>query len=279
MGCHICDKKNDINIEQINDNRFNNENENLNNSFFSINEPNNLNVNMNENKAFKISLNNNKINKNNNFDKTNSFNSTNHTISNPQKVSLESLRMLMLNEINLSREFPNKIPEKIEKYINNIGKNSKNEFYIKVDNYNKIKLFKGIESIKECKNYLQKLTKFPPLELKYELTFPFPGNKDYTNNLNNINLEDSINENYLTQTLQNLTNELKLKNIEIVNFHYDIMNYNIELSVLLQILDDTNSQFQRRKNIFIKDAKYIGINVGRINESLFCYYLSFGKDA
>ena len=279
MGCHICDKKNDINIEQINDNKFNNENENLNNSFFSINEPNNLNVNMNENKAFKISLNNNKINKNNNFDKTNSFNSTNHTISNPQKVSLESLRMLMLNEINLSREFPNKIPEKIEKYINNIGKNSKNEFYIKVDNYNKIKLFKGIESIKECKNYLQKLTKFPPLELKYELTFPFPGNKDYSNNLNIINLEEAINENYLTQTLKNLSDDLKSKNIEIVNFHYDIMNYNIELSVLLQILDDTNSQFQRRKNIFIKDAKYIGINVGRINESLFCYYLSFGKDA
>ena len=278
MGCHICDKKNEINIEQINDNKFNNENENLNNSFFSINEPNNLNVNMNENKAFKISLNNNKINKNN-FEKTNSFNSTNHTISNPQKVSLESLRMLMLNEINLSREFPKKIPEKIEKYINNIGKNSKNEFYIKVDNYNKIKLFKGIETIQDCKNYLQKLKEFPPLELKYELTFPFPGNKDYSNNLNIINLEEAINENYLTQTLKNLSDDLKSKNIEIVNFHYDIMNYNIELSVLLQIIDDTNSQFQRRKNIFIKDAKYIGINVGRINESLFCYYLSFGKDA
>ena len=185
----------------------------------------------------------------------------------------------MLNEINLSREFPKKIPEKIEKYINNIGKNSKNEYYIKVDNYNKIKLFKGIETIQDCKNYLQKLKEFPPLELKYELTFPFPGNKDYSNNLNIINLEEAINENYLTQTLKNLSDDLKSKNIEIVNFHYDIMNYNIELSVLLQIIDDTNSQFQRRKNIFIKDAKYIGINVGRINESLFCYYLSFGKDA
>ncbi len=56
------------------------------------------------------------------------------------------------------------------------------------------------------------------------------------------------------------------------------MNSNIELSVLLQIIDDTNSQFQRRKNIFLKDAKYIGINVGRINESLFCYFLIFAKD-
>ena len=279
MGCHICDKKNDINIEQINDNRFNNENENLNNSYFSINEPNNCNVNINENKAFKIYLNNNKINKCNLFEKTNSFNSTNHTISNPQKVSLESLRMLMLNEINFSREFPNKISEKIEKYINNIGKNAKNEYYIKVDNYNKIKLFKGIETINDCKNYLQKLKKFPPLELKYELTFPFPGNKNYSNNINVINLEESINENYLTQTLQNLSEELKLKNIEIVNFHYDIMNYNIEHSVLLQIIDDTNSQFERIKNIFIKEARYIGINIGRISENLFCYYLSFGKDA
>ena len=56
------------------------------------------------------------------------------------------------------------------------------------------------------------------------------------------------------------------------------MNSNIELSVLLQIIDDTNSQFQRRKNIFMKDGKYIGINIGKVNESLYCYFLVFGKD-
>ena len=277
MGCHICDKKNEINIEQINDNKYNNEIENLNNSYFSINEPNNFNPNINENKAFKISLNNNKINKNN-FEKTNSFNSTNHTISNPQKVSLESLRMLMLNEINLSREFKKKIPEKIEKYINNIGKNSKNEYYIKVDNYNKIKLFHGIEMFENCIKYLDTIEENKPFELKNELTFPFPGNKDFQNLTYNISLEEAINENYLTSTLMKLTNDLKIKNIEVVNFHYDIMNSNIELSVLLQIIDDTNSQFQRRNNIFDKTIKYIGINVGRVNESLFCYYLLFGKD-
>ena len=87
-----------------------------------------------------------------------------------------------------------------------------------------------------------------------------------------------MNEKYLTDTLKKLKNELILKNIDIINFHYDIMNSNIELSVLLQIVDDTNSMFQRRKNIFNKNHKYIGLNIGKIEGGLFCYYLLFGKD-
>ena len=268
MGCNVCNNKNDLNVEQLNENKYNN-NEDYNNSFLSIINPNNNKENNNENQIIKIPSNINKKDKENIIEKTNSFNSTNHTFN--QKISLDNLRMLMLNEINLSREFPKKIPEKIEKYENNIGKNTKNEYYIKVDNYNKIKLFKGIEIINNCKIFLNNLEELFPYILKNELTFPF-------NNNNNLNLEETISEFNLTKTLTQLSKELKLKKIEIINFHYDIMNSNIELSVLLQIIDDTNSQFQRRKNIFLKDAKYIGINVGRINESLFCYFLIFAKD-
>jgi hypothetical protein len=36
--------------------------------------------------------------------------------------------------------------------------------------------------------------------------------------------------------------------------------------------------FQRRKNIFNKNNKYIGLNIGKIEGGLFCYYLLFGKD-
>ena len=278
MGCHICDNKSEINIEQINENNSNNDFENVNNSIFSIDNENNLNINANKDKIIKISTNKNLINKYNNFDKANTTNSTNNTLLNSQKISLENLRMLMLNEINLSRKNPKKIRKKVEKYIKNIGKNSKNEYYIKVDNYNKIKLFHGIEMFENCIKYLDTIEENNPFELKNELTFPFPGNKDFQNLTYIISLEEAINENYLTSTLMKLTNDLKIKNIEVVNFHYDIMNSNIELSVLLQIIDDTNSQFQRRNNIFDKTIKYIGINVGRVNESLFCYYLLFGKD-
>ena len=51
-----------------------------------------------------------------------------------------------------------------------------------------------------------------------------------------------------------------------------------ELSVLLQVVDDTNSMCQRRNNILSKSSKYIGINVGKISNGLYCFYLLFGKD-
>ena len=84
---------------------------------------------------------------------------------------------------------------------------------------------------------------------------------------------------FITKTM--MSNKFVYKTHKFVEYDssfYDIMNSNVELSVLLQIIDDTNSQFQRRNNIFDKTIKYIGINVGRVNESLFCYYLLFGKD-
>ena len=272
MGCHFCDKKNELNIDQINENRLNNNNESLNNILFNINSQNN------DNKIFKKSSNNLKIK--DNYEKSNSFNSTNNTLFNTQKNSLENLKILMLNEINFSRKNPKKIIQRIDKYKTNIHKNSKNEYYIKVDIYNKIKLFKGIEIFENCKNYLNNIKEIlSPFELKNELTFPFPTLRDSNNIIiNTISFEEAMNEKYLTDTLKKLKNELVLKNIDLINFHYDIMNSNIELSVLLQIIDDTNSQFQRRKNIFMKEGKYIGINIGKINESLYCYFLVFGKD-
>ena len=186
---------------------------------------------------------------------------------------LESLRNLMLNEINNSRKNPLNIISKIEKYYDMINISKKNEYYIKIDKKNKIKLYKGKKSFDQCKNYLKNLNSLPNFILKNEMTFPFPEK-------NNITIEECTNEFYLNKTLKIINEELE-KNfkITIINFHYDIMNNNTELSVILQIVDDTNSMFHRRNNIFNKEAKYIGINVGKISENLFCYYLLFGKDS
>ena len=93
-----------------------------------------------------------------------------------------------------------------------------------------------------------------------------------------MKLNNCISESYQNQILTKIKNDLLKYNIQVNNFHYDIMNSNIELSVLLQIVDDTNSMFQRRKNIFGKNIKYIGLNIGKIENGLYCYYLLFGKD-
>ena len=63
-----------------------------------------------------------------------------------------------------------------------------------------------------------------------------------------------------------------------VNFHYDIMIPNPELSVMLQVVDDTNSSYQRRNNIFNEDVQYVGISLGKIHNDLLCFYFVFGKD-
>ena len=275
MGeCHCCSRKGELNFNEIEeeqiekiDNRINkkgtiqnnNYYTNINLNYVSSQEKNNISDLLQNN--YNISYSNNNIN--NNFDFSNSFYFKNK----------ESLKILMLNEINNSRKNPLSVIPKIEKYYQFIDKSNKNEYYIKVDKKKKIRLYKGRNIFIQCENYLKKLTSFSPYILKNEMSFPFPKNE------NKISIEDCTNEFYLSKTLKNKNEEMEKKyNIKIINFHYDIMTSNIELSVILQIVDDTNSMFQRRNNIFRKDAKYIGINIGKISDDLFCYYLLFGKD-
>ena len=198
----------------------------------------------------------------------------NHNFTKGKKSSLlESLRNSMLNEINNSRYNPLNLISKIQKYSQLIHISKKNCFYIKVDEKNKIKLYKGIKLFEQCEIYLKGLNSFPPFLLRNEMTFPFPEIK------NKISIKECTNQFYLNKTLKKINENLeKNYNISIINFHYDIMTSNTELSVVLQIVDDTNSNFHRRNNIFRKEGKYIGINVAKISEELFCYYLLFGKD-
>ena len=201
------------------------------------------------------------------------------TVNNIQNINyefsnqLEELRIQMIIEINNIRNNPQSLIPKIEKYKSKIS-NCGNQIFIIIDRENKLKLSKGKIIFESCKSYLEKKKSVSSLYLKNELTFPFPENGENSE----MKLEDCISEKYLTPTLIKIKNNILKYNIEINDFHYDIMNSNIELSVLLQIVDDTNSMFQRRKNIFNKNNKYIGLNIGKIEGGLFCYYLLFGKD-
>ena len=257
MGCKICSNKSEIKLD---------------NSFEKLDKTTiqrNLNYLLNNESKLgnKIIL----------FDSKSSSNqgNTNHLENNLEESSyLETMRESMFNEINLMRKNPRIIIEKINKYSPFISTSKKNCF-IQVDNHNKIKLNKGKSIFDSCKSFILNKKPLPEFILKNELTFPFPSHDfEYID----IENHDFINKNYISLTLQKIQNQLMYQNIELVNFHYDIMNSNIELSVILQIVDDTNSCFQRRNNILNKYSKYIGINIGKMKNGLYCYYLLFGKD-
>ena len=176
----------------------------------------------------------------------------------------------------------NRTDIKLDKIPNNENALSiRNLNYLSINkqkhNNNKIMLNKGKIFFENCKSFFSKKKPISEFILLNELTFPFPIHSEF----DFIDEENSnfINENYLTLTLKKIKKELNDKNLELVNFHYDIMNSNVELSVLLQFVDDTNSLFQRRNNLLSKISKYIGINIGKIENGLYCYYLLFGKDS
>ena len=302
MGeCQCCSRKGEVNLNEME----NNENEQIisnsinkkgtiqnNNYFTNINlnyinsqQKNGISNLLNNNYNMSYTQNNIKNQPFDLFSSSHSFNNKenkqlsskgqkiNYINPNEKSSLLESLRNLMLKEINNSRKNPLSVIPKIEKYFQYIDVSHKNECFIRVDEKNKIRLYKGKNLFIQCQNFLKKLSSLPSFILKNEMTFPFPEIK------NKISINECTNEFYLSKTLKAINEEMEKKNnIKILNFHYDIMTSNTELSVVLQIVDDTNSLFQRRNNIFRKDGKYIGINVGKISDDLFCYYLLFGKD-
>ena len=267
MGCKPCTEKNIINYDKESINEKNEFSNKINLNYIALKTDEYI-QNFSNKKSFKE-----KNLSNFSSDCTNHIRGNIYNLNYEFSNKLEELRIQMIIEINNIRNNPQSLIPKIEKYKSKIS-NCGNQIFIIIDRENKLKLSKGKIIFESCKSYLEKKKSVSSLYLKNELTFPFPENGENSE----MKLEDCISEKYLTPTLIKIKNNILKYNIEINNFHYDIMNSNIELSVLLQIVDDTNSMFQRRKNIFNKNHKYIGLNIGKIEGGLFCYYLLFGKD-
>ena len=267
MGCKPCTEKNIINYDKESINEKNELSNKINLNYIALKTDEYI-QNFSNKKSFKE-----KNLSNFSSDCTNHIRGNIYNLNYEFSNKLEELRIQMIIEINNIRNNPQSLIPKIEKYKSKIS-NCGNQIFIIIDRENKLKLSKGKIIFESCKSYLEKKKSVSSLYLKNELTFPFPENGENSE----MKLEDCISEKYLTPTLIKIKNNILKYNIEINNFHYDIMNSNIELSVLLQIVDDTNSMFQRRKNIFNKNHKYIGLNIGKIEGGLFCYYLLFGKD-
>lgn len=178
----------------------------------------------------------------------------------------------MLKEINNVRMNPLSYIDKIEHYKKYITTRNGHTFLLNNNNSNKvnINLHKGIDAFNECISFLKNLSeskvKLSPLIMKEELKIPFPINSP----------EICTHKDYLKNILQFKTEENREK-FRIIDFHYDICYSDIELSTLLQIVDDTNSNYQRRKNIFNPKARYVGITEGSMLDSMKCYYLLFAE--
>ena len=181
---------------------------------------------------------------------------------------IENFKCRFLKEINYARTNPQSYIPKIKKLMRSIH-NTPNGLCLRVDQRINIKLLTGRRAFESCIKFLEKQRALQPLFSKDEIAIDFPFERP--------DLCD--NQFYLTQMLDKKKQELKNENMKIVNFHYDLIIPNPELSVLMQLIDDTNSKYQRRLNIFNEDAKYIGISIGKKSEGVICFYSLFAKDA
>ena len=188
-----------------------------------------------------------------------------HTVS-----SLMTPCMSMLKIINQARTNPLSLIDKIEHLKHNIYYNKvHHSHYLQVEDQ-RILLHKGIESFDNCISYLKSLSTQPPVKPlvpKEELKMPFPSH------CSSICIE----ANYLKNLILLKSSEIEPQ-YTILDFHYDICVCDSEISTLLQIVDDTDDNYQRRKNIFNINAHFIGISEGKLHDNkLSCYYLLFAK--
>ncbi len=179
----------------------------------------------------------------------------------------------MLREINLIRKNPTIYVNKIKDFMKYIITDKETDRkYILVNKHTKIKLMKGEEAFLECLNFIDEFDKklklnnksLSELELKEELKFPFP----------NDDPEKCINKDYIKENLLLLKKNLE-KNFKIKGFHYDLSTNDPEISTILQLVDDNNSRGKRRNMLLDENIKYIGINIGKLKDNLFCIYLMF----
>jgi len=262
MGCAICqyseDKKGNVFVIQDSTNESSRK-ENINNIFReNSNNESNSEKTKSKSKNYYNFIN---TNQQNNIANNNNINNSDNNINYTNKYS-----NLMLNEINFARTNPIKYISKIEKYKKNII-NRNGQFFLQIENNISLLLNKGIESFNNCIEFLKKQEKLKlePLIMKEELIVPFPNNSP----------QICVTRDYLQNILLYKNAEISTK-YKIIDFHYDLSIPNVEISTLMQIIDDTNKNYQRRKNIFNQKAKYIGISCGSY-QGIFCFYLMFSE--
>lgn len=179
----------------------------------------------------------------------------------------------LLKELNSIRKNPISYSDKIKEFMKYINTDEKTQrkFFL-VNKNTKINLLRGEEAFLECLNFIKDFDKeiknlkknLCELEIREELKFPFPNEEP----------EKCIDKEYIKQTLASLKKNLQ-KDLKIKGFHYDLSTNDAEISAILQIVDDNNSCGKRRSMLLEETVKYVGINIGRLKDNLYCIYLVF----
>lgn len=185
-------------------------------------------------------------------------------LSNVINNNINALCNALLSEINQIRTTPHAYTVKIAKYIQSIVIRE-NKQLLNVGNEVYIALNKGKIAFDEAIEFLSHCKPTEPLEMSNELR---------------INMEDENEDITSLRYIQNAFTK-KSENInssyEIIGFHYDKSVDNAEISAILQIVDDTGSNYVRRYNLMNEKAKFVGISAMCIKQNVYCYYLVFGK--
>lgn len=204
------------------------------------------------------------------YSKNNNIIDLKHSFNNNQNL----LIFQILEQINIIRTNPLSYIDIINKYKENIIEKN-NKYYLKSNKClnTLILLEKGESEFNECIKLLYLQESLEPIELNHKLKL------DVNIPLNNENL--SIDYYTSLEFIEKIiNNKIKLleDNFEIIGFHYDKSLNDPELSVVLQLVDDTGNEKSRRKNILNKKVKYVGISALNLKENIYCYYLLFACD-
>jgi len=187
-------------------------------------------------------------------------------------VTLDSFADLMLNEFNLARTQPSKYIERVQSYIKYIKPNPEYnkktyllQYMFDKEGVPKVALLRGEEAFNEFIAFLSTAPPLEPLQLKQEIAIK-PLSKTEL------------------QTKREVIADLYIKKkkelgdtYKVLDFHYDYGTNNYEISSLLQLVDDNNSNKQRRNKILNPEYKYVGISLAKIKSNRFCVYVTFAN--
>ena len=183
---------------------------------------------------------------------------------------------LMLGEFNLARTQPKNYIERVQTYMKYIKPNPEYNkktantllpYMFDKEGIPKVALLRGEEAFTEFIAYLNTAIPMDPLQIRQEIAIR-PLSKSDLQTKKEIIAELFINKKKeLIEKYQYI-----YKNLD---FHYDYGTNNYEVSSLLQLVDDNNSNKQRRNKILNRDYKYVGISYAKIKANRFCVYVTF----
>lgn len=223
-------------------------------------------------------------------------------VSSLKKGQLELEKSIFFNEdeyrndlyilINSIRQTPSEFVPKVKSMIENIYTTDKDKSFLNYSSANTIHTIRSIRSTRTIEGKRISLNKG---KVEFEETILFlnsllPLNKLIINKDFEIDVEElksyfikndsiSINQSQLSMIYLSKYKDLLQKGYKIAGFHYDFSPIDSNLSLLLQIVDDNNSNKQRRSSLFDLEVscKYFGISLFLIDDMVFSLYF-FGND-